>query len=136
MSACWADGYEWCTTHDVPFIVVDGEQVCSTTYGITDVKDTLPYRLHERVLMMHDGSDCDHSECFEQADLDYVKETHMSYEEVSELLDMIETDQLDAMTFNELRARVSPKSPGPSWGPVFTPNWMDPSHTIELGEPR
>lgn len=123
---CDRDEFDWCPTHDVPFIWLADGMVCASSLGqtsdvLTDqtkvamyvaLKDQRWVCNHEH----HGNDDCDHDECHDDcmsedtADqmVEDAKSLMVDYEKVDDLLDLIEQGRLTQTDIAMWRKVVNP----------------------------
>jgi len=112
MNECTRNEYDWCNTHEVPFIPVGDEDVCSSLVGQNSV--TIADRLYVKLQTVeqicsfehHTYDDCDHSECYNEEEVEEIKALMIHPDDVRELVRLIETKGLTEMDLASWRDRL------------------------------
>jgi hypothetical protein len=116
MNECVRNEYDWCTSHEVPFIPYGTDEVCSSFVGQNSVSiagrpmTRLYVKLKEVELNCsfehHTYDDCDHSECWNEEEVEEIKGQMIEPGEVRELVQLIESKTLTDMDLASWRDRL------------------------------
>lgn len=118
---CSRNEYDWCITHEVPFIPVGMEEVCSSQVGqtITSIADRPMTRLYVKLLETeencenehHSYDDCDHSECYSSYDIEEATSGMIAISEIRELVELIDDKRLTEVDLAMWRERLDMNPP-------------------------